>query len=54
MTCGTFTQELSFLSVLLRVGDKWVSFSNDENNDNEMFVRILRHHKYVHLIHVSY
>lgn len=38
----------------MRVGDKWVSYSNDENNDNEMFVRILRHREHVYLIHASY
>ena len=38
----------------MRVGDKWVSYLNDEKNDNEMFVCILRHREHVHLIHKAY
>lgn len=38
----------------MRIGDKWVSYSNDENSDNEMFVRILRHREYTNLIHKAY
>lgn len=38
----------------VRVGDKWVSYMGDEDYDNEMFVRILRHRDQVHLIHKAY
>lgn len=41
-------------AVWLRADGYWLSCYDTKNDDNEMFVRIMRNREHVHLIHKSY